>query len=199
MHRDVQVSRSTGRARATLAANIPERKAKRRIREQARSYKNSSKPGIVGATLAANPRFVGAALAANIPERKAKRRIREQARSYKNSSKPGIVGAAIAQGCAGAAKHMDVRERPWPRMSQSAESQNLDRLKCNARFVLKPNRDKPYPQCLNENTLQPIEHLDLIRREPPPSCNMRASCVASGSRAKVHQKINLSPFFGPQK
>jgi hypothetical protein len=41
------------------AANFPERKTQRRIREQARSYKILSKP-----------RIVGAALAANIPERK---------------------------------------------------------------------------------------------------------------------------------
>ncbi len=56
-----------------------------------------------------------AALAASIPERKTKRRIRGQARSYKNPPKPRVVetalavlpvGAAIAQGCAGAAKHM---------------------------------------------------------------------------------------------
>ena len=56
-----------------------------KIREQARSYKNLSKP-----------RIVGAALAANIPERKVWRRIREQARSYKNLSKPRVVGAALA-------------------------------------------------------------------------------------------------------
>ena len=37
---------------------------------------------------------------------KGEAKIREQARSYKNSSKPRIVGAAIAQGSAGAAKHM---------------------------------------------------------------------------------------------
>jgi len=79
---------------AALAANIPERKAERRIREQARTYNHLPKP-----------RIVGAALAANIPEHKAERRIREQARSYNPSSKPRIAGAAIAQGGAGAAKH----------------------------------------------------------------------------------------------
>jgi len=36
-----------------LAANIPERKTSRRIRGQARSYKNLSKPRIVGAPLGA--------------------------------------------------------------------------------------------------------------------------------------------------
>jgi hypothetical protein len=61
---------------------------------------------------------------------KGEAKIREQARSYKNSSKPPIVGAAIAQGCAGAAKHMDVRERPWPRTFQS--------VKPNAEFAGKP-------------------------------------------------------------
>jgi len=118
LHRDVQVSRSTGRARATLAANIPERKAEHRIREQARSYGKQSKPRFVGAALAANiperkaehrireqarsygkqskPRFVGAALAANIPERKAEHRIREQARSYGKQSKPRFVGVTLA-------------------------------------------------------------------------------------------------------
>jgi hypothetical protein len=67
-----------------LAANFPERFV-RRVREQARSYKNLAKP-----------RIVGAALAANLPERKTERRIREQARSYKNLSTPRIVGAALA-------------------------------------------------------------------------------------------------------
>jgi len=63
-------------ARATLAANLPERKAKRRIRGQARSYRILSKPRIAGATLAAS-----------LPERST-RRVREQARSYRNLSKP---------------------------------------------------------------------------------------------------------------
>ena len=59
-----------GRARATLAANIPERKTERRIREQARSYKIFlSKPRIVGAAIAQG--CARATLAANIPERKA--------------------------------------------------------------------------------------------------------------------------------
>jgi len=60
-------------------------KGEAKIREQAHSYNDSSKP-----------QFVGAALAANIPERKIERRIREQARSYKNLSKPRFVGAALA-------------------------------------------------------------------------------------------------------
>ena len=60
MHRDVQVSRSTGCARATLAANIPERKVERRIRKQARScIIFLSKPWIVGAAIA--QRSAGAA------------------------------------------------------------------------------------------------------------------------------------------
>ncbi len=61
-----------------MAANIPEHKIERRIRGQARSYKNLSKPYIVGA-----------ALAANIPERKAYRRIHGQARPCKLCGRAG--------------------------------------------------------------------------------------------------------------
>jgi hypothetical protein len=51
-------------------------------------------------------------------------------------SKPRIVGAAIAQGGAGAAKHMDVRERPWPRTFQS--------VRPNAAFAGKPAPTRIY-------------------------------------------------------
>jgi hypothetical protein len=58
-------------------------KGEAKIREQARSYKNSSKPPIVGA-----------ALAANLPERKTERRIRGQARLYAEPRqvRKGLVG-----------------------------------------------------------------------------------------------------------
>ena len=132
-------------ARAALAANLPERKIRRRIRGQARSYKILSKPRSVGAAIAHgragaakhrarivpyNPfafppslevRCARAAIAhgrAGAAKHRA-RIVPYNPFAFPPSLEVRCARAAIAHGRAGAAKHMDVRERPWPRTFQS--------------------------------------------------------------------------------
>ena len=78
-----------------MAANLPERKDKRRIREQARSYKISSKPRIVGAAIAQ-----GRAGAANLLKRQVSLTIRKQARAFRRlrGNGAGKKGGAKARG-----------------------------------------------------------------------------------------------------
>ena len=116
-------------ARATLAANIPERKAERRIRGQARSYKILSKPRSVGAAIAQGRAGVAKHRQGLFPTIllhflhpwRSDVRERPWPRTFQSVkpnaefagkpaptrflSKPRSVGAAIAQGCAGAVKH----------------------------------------------------------------------------------------------
>ncbi len=76
------------------------------------------RPAWLARILHQGPRMV--AKAARIPERKTERRFASKLAPTGIYRSPGLIGAAIAQGRAGAAKHKDVRERPWPRTFQSA-------------------------------------------------------------------------------